>query len=83
MNAKPASVPAVSREPASRANSDGIIDATRLAEMLTVPVSWVRSRCRQRTPKAERIAHLQFGRYVRFDTNSPAFRDWLAAREEQ
>ncbi len=59
-----------------------IIDAPELAKRYGVPESWIRSRSRERTPKAERIPHLQFGRYVRFEWGSPALEDWLTRHRE-
>lgn len=56
-----------------------IIDAKELAGRWKVPESWVRSYTRERTPKAERIPHLQLGRYIRFEWGSPELEAWLAA----
>lgn len=39
-----------------------LIDASAAAELLSVPVSWVRAEAR-----ADRIPHVRLGRYVRFD----------------
>jgi hypothetical protein len=55
-----------------------VIDAKELAARLRVPESWVRSYTRERTPKAERIPCLRFGRYVRFEFHSPALEAWIA-----
>jgi hypothetical protein len=54
-----------------------IIDSKELASRWGVPESWVRSYSRERCPKDERIPHLQFGRYVRFEWGSPALEAWL------
>jgi hypothetical protein len=56
-----------------------IIDAKELAARLRVPESWVRSYTRERTPAAERIPHLQLGRYVRFEWLAPQLAAWIAA----
>ena len=56
-----------------------IIDAKELAARWRVPESWVRSYSRERCPKAERIPHLQLGRYVRFEWLSPQLAAWIAA----
>ncbi len=59
-----------------------IIDAAELATRWKVPESWVRSYTRERTSRDERIPHLQFGRYVRFEFGSPALETWLARHRE-
>jgi hypothetical protein len=56
-----------------------ILDSGELAERWKVPESWVRSYTRERTPKAERIPCLRFGRYVRFEFHSPQLEAWLEA----
>jgi len=45
------------RQPPAR-----LLDARQVAEVLGVPDTWVRAEAR-----AERIPHVRFGRYVRFD----------------
>jgi hypothetical protein len=60
-----------------------MIDSAELAARLKLPESWVRSHCRQRTPRAERIPCVRFGRYVRFAWNSPPLMAWLARHEQQ
>jgi hypothetical protein len=59
-----------------------IIDAPELAKRWCVPESWIRSKVRTRTRKAEQIPHLQFGRYVRFEWGSPALDAWMAGHRE-
>ncbi|MGA3317302.1 MAG: hypothetical protein ABSC64_12800 [Candidatus Korobacteraceae bacterium] len=59
-----------------------VIDSDELAKRWKVPVSWVRSYSRERCPKAERIPHLQFGRYIRYEFHSPAFEAWLSKHRE-
>ncbi len=54
-----------------------IIDAPELAKRWRVPESWVRSYSRERCPKDERIPHLQFSRYVRYEWGSAALEEWL------
>ena len=54
-----------------------IIDAPELAKRWKVPESWVRAYSRERCAAAERIPHLQFGRYVRFEWGSPTLQEWL------
>jgi hypothetical protein len=60
-----------------------IIDAVELAKRWTLPESWVRSYSRERTPKAERIPCLRFGRYIRFEWGSPALETWLAQHRQE
>jgi len=55
-----------------------IIDSAELAKRWHVPESWIRSKVRSRTPTAEQIPHVQFGRYVRFEWGSAALEAWLA-----
>jgi len=59
-----------------------IIEAPELAKRWHVPESWVRSYSRERCPKDHRIPHLSFGRYVRFEWNSPSLEAWLARHRE-
>jgi len=59
-----------------------IIDSPELAKRWKVPESWVRSYTRERTPHDQRIPHLQFGRYVRFEWGSPQLEGWLAKHRE-
>jgi hypothetical protein len=59
-----------------------IIDSEELARRWRVPVSWVRSKSRERCAKDERIPHLQFGRYVRFEWGSESLESWLARHRE-
>jgi hypothetical protein len=58
-----------------------LLDAEQLAARLNVPVSWVRSRTRQRTAKADRIPHVQLGRYCRFRWLE--VESWLQSRVSQ
>jgi len=55
-----------------------IIDSERLAERLSVPVSWVREQTRTRT--VSKIPHLRLGRYRRFLWGSPELELWLKSR---
>lgn len=47
-----------------------------LAEYLNVPVGWIYKRTRKNGPEA--IPHIKLGKYLRFDQESVAFRDWIA-----
>jgi len=47
-----------------------------LAEHLSVPISWVYKRTRKKNAP-ETIPPVKLGKYVRFDPESEAFREWL------
>ena len=52
---------------------DALLDAAGAARLLSVPESWVRAEAR-----ADRIPHVQLGRYVRFSRS-----DLIAWRDER
>lgn len=52
-------------------------DAAELAKIWRVPESWIRSQTRQRTRRDQQIPHIRFGRYVRFELDSPSLNAWL------
>lgn len=52
-----------------------LIDAEELATRLNLPVSWIRSHCRNRT--SDEVPCLRFGRWVRFRWGSPELEKWL------
>ena len=54
-------------------------DVTQLADCLRVKNSWVYDRTGENGP--EIIPHLKFGKYIRFDPESKAFRQWLQDHE--
>jgi excisionase family DNA binding protein len=54
--------------------SDRLLDAAEVADLLHVPVSWVRAETR-----AGRIPHLELGRYRRYDRD--AVLAWLADQQ--
>ena len=56
---------------AGRCVSGRLLEAAEVAELLAVPVSWVREQSRTGD-----IPHVRLGRYVRFDEQ--AVIDWLA-----
>lgn len=60
-----------------------VIDSTELAQRWQVPESWIRNHTRERTPKAERIPCLRFGRYVRFEWGSTELEGWLSKQRTQ
>jgi len=59
-----------------------LIDSAELAARLRLPESWVRNHTRGRTPKAERIPCLRFGKYVRFEWGSPRLTEWLEKKRQ-
>lgn len=42
-----------------------ILTVAQVAELLKVPISWVYKRTKRRAP--DRLPHLKFGKYVRFE----------------
>jgi len=54
--------------------SERLLTAPDVAELLSVPVSWVREHTR-----SGRIPHIQLGRYVRY--REEALVSWVAAQE--
>ena len=54
--------------------TDRLLDAAEVAELLHVPVSWVRAETR-----AGRIPHLELGRYKRYDRE--AVLAWLVEQQ--
>jgi hypothetical protein len=48
--------------PASAAKPDGLLDADQMAEATGVPASWFAAAAR-----ANKISHVTFGRWIRFD----------------
>jgi hypothetical protein len=54
-----------------------IIDSSELARRLGLPVSWVKGHTRNRT--RDELPCLRFGKYVRFDWNSPQLQRWIEA----
>lgn len=55
--------------------SDRLLTAADVAELLSVPVSWVREHTR-----SGRIPHVQLGRYVRYRYETVV--SWVAEQEE-
>ena len=58
-----------------RRMSGALLDGGQAAELLNVPKSWVMGEAR-----ADRIPHIRFGRYVRFDANDLEL--WWDARKQ-
>ncbi len=63
-----------------RNGSHEMIDSAELAARWQVPESWIRNRTRARTPREERIPCVRFGRYGRFEWQSPQLAEWLAKK---
>jgi len=57
-----------------------LIDTDELARRLNLPASWIRSHCRART--TDEVPHHTFGRWIRFDWNSPKLQQWIRAHED-
>ena len=55
-----------------------LIDSTELARRWRVPESWVRDGVRRRA--GDKIPHVRFGKYVRFEFGCPDLDAWLARR---
>jgi hypothetical protein len=55
-----------------------IIDSIELAKRLNLPESWIRAQTRDRV--TDPLPCLRFGRYVRFEWESPALKGWLERR---
>jgi hypothetical protein len=71
--------PLAPKLPAQPTSTPELIDSVELARRLSLPDSWVRSHTRQRT--SDEIPSVRFGRWVRFDWNSPALRRWIQGHE--
>ena len=56
-----------------------LMNITELAGWLGVPKSWIYDRTRCNGP--DRIPHLKMGKYLRFDPESEAFKEWLRTHE--
>jgi hypothetical protein len=55
-----------------------LIDSVELAKRLSLPESWIRAQTRDRA--TDPLPCLRFGRYVRFEWESPALKGWLERR---
>ncbi len=58
-----------------------VIDAKELARRWCVPESWVREQVRGRA--VDPLPHVQLGRYVRFEWQSPGLVRWWERRRRQ
>jgi hypothetical protein len=80
ISATPEENPVSQHIPESRdlanAESCELIDSKELALRWSVPESWIREAVRRRT--SDRIPHVRFGKYVRFEYGCPDLDAWLA-----
>jgi hypothetical protein len=72
----------------AKANSNGgiclsdsceVIDSPQLAQRWGVPESWIRDQVRRRS--TDRIPHVRFGKYVRFEWGCPELAEWYERRK--
>lgn len=63
----------------NRKTNYDIVKPEELADRLKVPVSWVYDHVRSRT--SDPMPCLRFGKYVRFQPDSPEFQEWLARHQ--
>lgn len=56
-----------------------VLTPAELAKRWNLPESWVYEHVRARA--ADPIPHLRLGKYVRFQWNSPALREWWSRRQ--
>lgn len=55
-----------------------LIDANELAKRWSLPASWIREQTRSRATNP--LPHVRFGKYVRFQWQSPELERWLNRR---
>jgi excisionase family DNA binding protein len=58
--------------------TDKLLTVPEVADMLSVPVSWVYERTRGRG--LQRIPHVKLGKYLRFDASE--IRNWVTRLQE-
>lgn len=58
--------------------ADKLLTVSEVAKMLSVPVSWVYERTRERG--LQRIPHVKLGKYLRFDASE--IRNWVLRLQE-
>lgn len=57
-----------------------LIDAAELAKRWSLPASWIREQTRSRA--ADPLPCIRFGKYVRFQWQSPELERWLNRRRK-
>lgn len=55
-----------------------LIDTTELAKRWCLPASWIREQTRSRA--TDPLPHVRFGKYVRYQWQSPELEQWLNRR---
>lgn len=58
-----------------------LIDAKELAKRWCLPASWIREQTRSRA--TDPLPHVRFGKYVRFQWQSPELEQWLNRRRSR
>lgn len=61
-------------------NNFELLTVEQLAQRLNLPKSWIAQQTRERS--ADKIPHLRFGRWIRFQWLSPELTAWLARRRK-
>lgn len=69
-------LPAETQHPTPSSGPCELIDSKELATRWRVPETWIREAVRRRTD--DRIPHVRFGKYVRFEYGCPDLDAWLA-----
>jgi hypothetical protein len=64
--------------PPERVHQYEFIDSKELASRWNLPESWIREQVRSRS--TDPIAHVRFGKYVRFRWGSPELEGWAERR---
>jgi hypothetical protein len=62
----------------STSTSCEVIDSRELARRWSLPESWIRDQVRRRS--TDRIPHVRFGKYVRFEWGCPDLTEWFSRR---
>lgn len=56
-----------------------LLTAQQLAQRLNIPPSWVAQQTRERA--TDKIPHIRFGRWIRYEWLSPDLAAWLSRRK--
>jgi hypothetical protein len=78
ISATPEAIPTPHPVQSAKAAPCELIDSKELASRWRVPESWIRDAVRRRA--ADKIPHVRFGKYVRFEWSCPDLSAWLARR---
>lgn len=71
-------VPAVNSSVGRQIDGYENVKPEELAKRLNVPTTWIYEQVRSRAK--DPMPHLRFGKYVRFQPDSPDFQAWIARR---